>query len=116
MGLTAFGVVSPEHSAPLDRVQGAGPAASDKHGPRTPATDRKRDRPPKPLRFTCADALDDGTLIDSRQGNQLAASASVLGWKEGYGLPTPCHRVVRLFCGPEVGDRSLACSSCCGRP
>ena len=60
--------------------------------------------PPKPLRFSCAEALADGTLIDPRQAGALAALAAGLRWDAGdqFGPPTDCHREVRLFCGPDL--------------
>ena len=59
---------------------------------------------PKPLRFTCAEALADGTLTDSRQEPALIAIAASLRWKgdDPFGAPADCHRAVRLFCGPDL--------------
>jgi len=58
-----------------------------------------------PLHFTCADALDDGTLLDGRQASELTRLARTLTWPE-LGPPPPLPaRDVRLFCGPDVdGD------------
>jgi len=59
---------------------------------------------PKHLRFSCADALADGTLIDSSQEAPLIAIAAALRWKgdDPFGPPADCHRAVRLFCGPDL--------------
>jgi hypothetical protein len=59
---------------------------------------------PKPLRFSCAEALEDGTLIESSQAASLIAIAAGLRWKgdDPFGPPADCHRVVRLFCGPDL--------------
>jgi hypothetical protein len=58
-----------------------------------------------PLHFTCADALDDGTLIDSSQTAELTKLTRTLTWPD-LGPPPPLPpRDVRLFCGPDVdGD------------
>jgi hypothetical protein len=71
--------------------------------------------PAKGPRFTCPDALADGTLVDPHQGDVLAALASGLkaarstgGAGDPFGRPSDCHRQVRLFCGPDLdgdGDR-----------
>jgi hypothetical protein len=60
--------------------------------------------PPKPLRFSCAEALPDGTLIDSSQEALLITIAAGLRWKgdDPFGPSANCHRAVRLFCGPDL--------------
>ena len=60
--------------------------------------------PPKPLRFNCAEALADGTLVDPGQEASLIAIAAALRWRgdDPYGPPADCHRAVRLFCGPDL--------------
>jgi hypothetical protein len=60
--------------------------------------------PAKPLRFSCAEALSDGTLIDPHQEAALLAMAAGLQWKgdDPYGPPADCHRAVRLLCGPDL--------------
>jgi len=65
-------------------------------------------KPPRrltPLHFTCADALEDGTLIDASQAGELTKLTRTLTWPE-LGPPPPLPpRDVRLFCGPDVdGD------------
>jgi hypothetical protein len=59
---------------------------------------------PKPVRFSCAEALSDGTLIDPTQETALIAIAAGLRWKgdDPFGPPADCHRTVRLFCGPDL--------------
>jgi hypothetical protein len=59
---------------------------------------------PKPLSFSCAEAMPDGTLVDPHLGEVLAALAASVRWSGGdaYGAPTDCHRQVRLFCGPDL--------------
>ncbi len=59
---------------------------------------------PRPLEFTCAEALSDGSLVDARQEDALTAIAARLRWKgdDPFGVPTTCHRAVRLFCGPDL--------------
>lgn len=59
---------------------------------------------PKPVRFSCAEALSDGTLIDPHQEAALIAIAAGLRWKgdDPFGPPADCHRTVRLFCGPDL--------------
>ena len=78
-----------------------GAAAAPARGRRaTPA-------PPKPLRFTCAEALSDGTLTDARLGPTLLALAAGLPWasESDEGPPAACHEEVRLVCGPDLdGD------------
>ena len=58
----------------------------------------------RPLRFTCAEALADGTLVDPNQEAPLIAIAAGLRWKgdDPFGPPADCHRAVRLFCGPDL--------------
>lgn len=58
-----------------------------------------------PLHFTCADALDDGTLLDGSQAANLTKLARTLTWPD-LGPPPPlAPRDVRVFCGPDVdGD------------
>jgi hypothetical protein len=58
----------------------------------------------KPLQFSCAEALSDGTLIDSHQEAALIAIAAGMRWKgdDPFGAPADCHRTVRLFCGPDM--------------
>src|SRR3569623_1819658 len=60
---------------------------------------------PVPLHFTCADALEDGTLIDGGQAAGLTKVARMLAWPD-LGPPPPLPpRDVRLFCGPDIdGD------------
>ena len=58
--------------------------------------------PPKPLWVACADALADGSIVDSRQAVEIGALAANLKWDGGYGVPGDCHRAVRLFCGPDL--------------
>ena len=69
-----------------------------------PASAGEGPPPAKPLRFSCADALSDGTLTDPRQEAALVAIAAGLRWKgdDPYGPPADCHRAVRLFCGPDL--------------
>ena len=59
--------------------------------------------------FECADALEDGTLVDERQGEVLARLAPKARWLEGEPPPADVRpRSVRLFCGPDLdgdGDR-----------
>jgi len=59
---------------------------------------------PKPLQFSCAEALSDGTLVEPRQEAALLAVAAALRWKgdDPFGPPADCHRAVRLFCGPDL--------------
>ena len=56
------------------------------------------------MRFSCAEALADGTLIDPGQAAPLLAIAAGLRWigDDPFGPPADCHRVVRLFCGPDL--------------
>jgi hypothetical protein len=56
------------------------------------------------LRFSCAEALADGTLIDPSQETSLIAIAAGLRWKgdDPFGSPADCHRAVRLSCGPDL--------------
>jgi len=72
-------------------------AASTDHG--------KQAHRPAPLHFSCADALEDGTLIDGGQAASLTKLARALSWPD-MGPPPPLPpRDVRLFCGPDVdGD------------
>jgi len=60
--------------------------------------------PARPLRFSCADALADGTLTDPTQEAALVAIAAGLRWKgdDPFGPPADCHRAVRLICGPRL--------------
>ena len=59
--------------------------------------------------FECADALEDGTLVDERQGEALARLAVKARWLAGDPPPADARpRAVRLFCGPDLdgnGDR-----------
>jgi len=59
--------------------------------------------------FECADALEDGTLVDERQGEVLARLAVKARWLEGEPPPSDARaRSVRLYCGPDLdgdGDR-----------
>jgi len=59
--------------------------------------------------FECADALEDGTLVDERQGELLARLATKAHWLGGGPPPADARaRSVRLFCGPDLdgdGDR-----------
>jgi hypothetical protein len=59
--------------------------------------------------FDCADALEDGTLVDERQGEVLTRLAVKARWLEGEPPPADVRpRSVRLFCGPDLdgdGDR-----------
>jgi hypothetical protein len=59
---------------------------------------------PKPLSFSCPEALADGTLVDPALARTLVALAASVKWGAGdvYGAPTDCHRQVRLFCGPDL--------------
>ena len=56
------------------------------------------------MRFSCADALADGTLTDPTQEAALVAIAAGLRWKgdDPFGPPADCHRAVRLICGPRL--------------
>lgn len=68
-------------------------------------------RPPRrrvAVRFSCAEALDDGTLVDFGQTKELASLARQLTWSEVEAPPQLSPRDVRVFCGPDVngdGDR-----------
>jgi hypothetical protein len=59
--------------------------------------------------FECGDALDDGTLVDERQGDVLARLGAKAHWLVGDPPPADGRpRSVRLFCGPDLdgdGDR-----------
>ena len=60
---------------------------------------------PTPLRFTCADALDDGTLTDGSQAAGLTTLTRTLTWPDLGAPPALPPRDVRLYCGPDVdGD------------
>jgi hypothetical protein len=69
-----------------------------------PAASAESAAPAKPLQFSCAEALADGTLVDPRQQAALIAIAGGLKWKgdDPYGPPADCRRAVRLFCGPDL--------------
>jgi len=84
--------------APALSAMAAGPARhGSEHG--------KGARRLTPLHFTCADALDDGTLLDGTQAASLAKLARTLTWPEIGPPPALPPRDVRLFCGPDVdGD------------
>ena len=60
--------------------------------------------PAKPVRFSCTEALSDGTLTDPHQEAALIAIAAGLKWKgdDPYGPPADCRRTVRLSCGPDL--------------
>jgi len=74
-----------------------GHAARPPHG--------KATRRATPLHFECADALDDGTLVDGSQVASLAKVTRTLTWTELGPPPELPPRDVRLFCGPDVdGD------------
>src|SRR5438132_895748 len=59
--------------------------------------------------FECGDALEDGTLVDEKQGDVLARLGAKARWLVGDPPPPDTRpRTVRLFCGPDLdgdGDR-----------
>lgn len=64
---------------------------------------------PTPVTFECADALDDGTLVDDRQADAIARLAPGTRWPAAEPPPSGAPaRGVRLYCGPDLdgdGDR-----------
>jgi hypothetical protein len=64
---------------------------------------------PRPVAFECADALDDGTLVDDRQADAIARLAGGTRWPVAEPPPAVARpRGVRLYCGPDLdgdGDR-----------
>lgn len=79
---------------------GTGMAAS-----RSAGGGKKQVRKTAPLHFSCADALDDGTLVDAMQSPSLTKLARQLPWPEIGAPPALPPRDLRVFCGPDVdGD------------
>jgi len=93
VGATAI----PAAGSPSPPAHQAVHAAASEHG--------KTAHRSAPVHFTCADALEDGTLVDGSQGANLTKVARTLTWPD-LGPPPPlAPRDVRLFCGPDVdGD------------
>lgn len=64
---------------------------------------------PTPVAFECADALDDGTLVDDRQAEVIARLVPGTRWPVAEPPPAGARaRGVRLYCGPDLdgdGDR-----------
>jgi hypothetical protein len=64
---------------------------------------------PAPVAFECAEALDDGTLVDEREGEAIVRLAPTTRWPVAEPPPTgPRAHGVRLYCGPDLdgdGDR-----------
>ena len=87
----------------------AGPTTGARAAARGHSAPKSAPRSPAPATFECADALDDGTLVDERQVEVLARLAAGAHWLVGEpprGDLRP--RGVRLFCGPDLdgdGDR-----------
>ncbi|HEY4187936.1 MAG TPA: VCBS repeat-containing protein [Polyangia bacterium] len=105
-GFAVFVVLS---LAPLTGL--AAPAAHGKvAAARPPGADKKPARKAAPVRFSCADSLDDGTLVDATQAPSLTKLARLLPWPEIGAPPALPPRDLRMFCGPDVdgdGDRDF---------
>jgi len=94
----AFAVTVGAVAAPT-RAAGSSPAHAEHAA---------RGKPPRklvPVHFSCADALEDGTLIDSSQAASLTKLTRQLTWPEIGPPPELPPRDVRVFCGPDIdGD------------
>jgi hypothetical protein len=69
---------------------------------------RKAARKPPPAHFSCADALDDGTVVDAAQAPNMTKLVRQLTWPEIGPAPELPPRDIRIFCGPDIdgdGDR-----------
>jgi len=88
---------------------GGGVRAAGHGGRGRPSGGKAQTRAGGEATFECADALEDGTLVDERQGEVLARLAVKARWLAGDPPPADVRpRAVRLFCGPDLdgnGDR-----------